>query len=187
MLTTGLVTKNSSATEQEVTDLRPLPVTSGSYEPSASFTRPADTNAYSAGDALSNSTSAPVVLTFSNAAPSAGGKMVVINATLEIDANAVPSGMGAFRLHLYGTSPTAINDSAAYDLPSGDRAKYLGWVDLPLPTLLGSTMFSQNVSDRTQFTAASGTIYGILQTVAGYTPTSAVVKTLKLKLVQVGA
>lgn len=162
----------------------PVPVRGAGFSSSASKTRPNDTNAYSAGDVLAESTSAGTVWTFTSIAPSGGGKILITNASLEIDVAAVPSGMTTFRLHLYSTSPTAINDNAAMDLPSGDRAKYLGFIELPTPLAITSTLWSeteaQNYAIRKQVVAASDTLYGILQTVGAYTPTAQVVKKVTL-------
>lgn len=153
------------------------------FNASASFTRPNDTNAYTALDVLSDSTSAPTVLTFASIGPTAG-KVILTRATLEIDVSAIPSGMGAFRIHLYNASPTAINDNAAYDLPSGDRTKYLGFIEIPTPYDLGSTLWADTEAMfqpiRMEIQLVTSSIYGIPQTVAGYTPTASVVKKINL-------
>lgn len=180
----GIVAKNAAGTEQEVTYQTPLPITLAAYSSSATFTRPNDTNAYAAGDVIADSTSTPNVLTFAAIGP-AGGRTKIVTATLEIDSNSIPSGSGPLRLHLYSSAPTAIADNAAFDLPSGDRAKYVGWIDLPLPTLLGSTAFSQNINDRTELPLAAGssTLYGILQTTTAFTPVASVVRKITLSAV----
>lgn len=156
---------------------------SPSFSVSASFTRPNDTNAYTALDVESDSTSSPTVLTFANIGP-VGGKILLTRVTHEIDVSAIPSGMGAFRIHLYNASPTAINDNAAFDLPSGDRTKYLGFIEIPTPYDLGSTLWADTEAMfqpiRMEITLVTGTIYGILQTVAGYTPTAQAVKKITL-------
>lgn len=159
------------------------------YGSSATFTRPNNTNPYDALDVVSDSTSAPTVLTFANIGPSGGGKVILTLLSLEIDVSAIPSGMGAFRLHLYSSAPTAINDAAAFDLPSGDRAKYLGFIETPTPYDLGATLWSctedMGFPIRKLVTLASSTAYGILQTVNGYTPTAQAVKKVSLNSVGV--
>ena len=151
---------------------------------SANFTRPDDTNAYGAGDVVCNSTSAPAVLTFTDVGPSAGGEVWITALGLRIDAAAVPAGMTQMRLHLYNAAPTPINDNAAYDLPSGDRAKYLGFIDLPTPVDNGATLWSSTeeffYQIRKQVTLVGANLYGILMTVGAYTPTALVVKTLDI-------
>lgn len=181
--------KNASNTEVPVDAATGLPTQGIGYSSSASQTRPSDTNAYAALDVIADSTSAPTVLTFANIAPAGGGKILIDRLTYEIDVAAIPSGMIGHRLHLYSTAPTAINDNAAYDLPAGDRAKYLGFIETPTPLDLGSTLWSdteaQGFPIRLQVTAASSTLYGILQTLGAFTPTSAAVKTLTLHAVAV--
>lgn len=196
----GASTTNLQNAGSLVSSSNPLPVTGGgtagtpsanvtsvqglAYSSSASKTRPNDTTAYAALDVLAESDSAGTVWTFSNIAPSTGGTIILYRATLRIDVSAIPSGMGNFRMHLYSTAPTAINDNAAYDLPSGDRAKYVGFVEIPTPLDLGATLFADTSSQGYSFTmpvvAASGTLYGIFQTVNGYTPTAQAVKTVTL-------
>lgn len=150
----------------------------------ASFTRPNDTNAYGANDVVCNSTSAPAVLTFADVGPSGGGEVWITGVDLRIDAAAVPAGMTIMRLHLYNAAPTPINDNAAFDLPSGDRAKYLGFIDLPTPVDVGATLWSSTeelfYAVRKQVTLASANLYGILVTVTAYTPTAEVVKTVRV-------
>lgn len=195
--TIGVAYRNSSNIAQAVDTSNPLPVvafppttaSTAGYSASASKTRPNDTNAYAALAVVCESASAGTVWTFSGIGPSGGGKVIIDAMTLEIDVSAIPSGMGAFRLHLYSTAPTAINDNAAYDLPSGDRAKYLGYVETPTPLDLGSTLWSETEAlgfpIRKQVTLASSTLYGILQTVAAYTPTAQAVKKVTLHAVGV--
>lgn len=165
----------------------PTSTISAGYSSSASKTRPNDTNAYAALDVVCESASAGTVWTFSNIGPTGGGKVIIDQMTLEIDVSAIPSGMGAFRLHLYSTSPTAINDNAAFDLPSGDRAKYLGFIETPTPYDLGATLWSATEDlafpVRKQVALASSTIYAMLQTVGAFTPTASAVKTITLHAV----
>ena len=158
------------------------------YSSSASKTRPNDTTAYAALDVIAEDASAGTVWTFANIGPAAGGKILLTRVSLRIDVNAIPAGMGAFRLHLYNAAPTAINDNAAYNLPSGDRAKYLGYVEIPSPLDLGDTLYADTEAMgfpiRMQLTLpaeASGSLFGILQTVAGFTPTAQAVYNLALE------
>lgn len=163
----------------------PASIIPAAFSSSASVTRPADTSAYTAGDVVSDSTSAPTVLTFASIGPS-GGRVLITSADIRIDVSAVPSGMGIFRLHLYDAAPTAINDNAAYNLPSGDRAKYLGYLDITAPGDLGDTLYGtlDTVRKQVKLAAASTSIYGILESRGAYTPTSAAVKTIRIRSVQ---
>jgi hypothetical protein len=48
----------------------------------------------------------------------------------------------AWRLHLYNvTPPSAIADDSPFDIASGDRASYLGYIDIPAATDWGSSLY----------------------------------------------
>lgn len=47
-----------------------------------------------------------------------------------INLTSVPSGMTAFRLHVWDSQPTDIADNAVFSAAAADRAKYCGYVDL---------------------------------------------------------
>lgn len=150
------------------------------YRSSNTFTRPSDTTAYTAGDAIGD-TGGSAILTLANIGP-AGGHVFITDVSLEIDVAAIPAGMTTFRLHLYDASPAAIADNAVWDLAGGDRALYHGYVDLQTPLDLGSTLYSQNTGINKKIKLATGvtSLFAILQTIGGYTPTSAAVKVLKV-------
>lgn len=158
------------------------PVSPAGYTSSASKPRSSDTNAYTAGDVLSESASAGTVWTFENLGPS-GGRIMLTSVSIRWDAAALPSGANTFRVHLYDAAPTAINDNAAYDLPSGDRTKYLGYVDIPPPSDLGATLWGQDDTVRKQLklASASTSLYAIVEQLGAYTPTSAAVYTITLR------
>jgi hypothetical protein len=141
----------------------------------ASFTRPADTTAYAAKDAVSNSTTAPTVLTFTGAGRAAGGTGYITGVRLTTD----QSTNGAqFRLHLYAIAPTAINDNAAQTLLWADRAKRIGYIDIgPLVTEgAGSDAAGAlNADIRLPYKCdtADTHLYGLLETLTAFTPASA--------------
>lgn len=165
----------------------PVPVAGAGYKSSNTLTRVADTTAYAAGDVLgiNNAGSAgAAALTFANMAPSSGGDIIFTDAELEIDKNAVPSGMTSFRLYLYSvTPPSALLDNQSWDLPSGDRASYLGYIDLGTPVDLGSTLYVQSSSINLKRTLASSSVFGYLVTNGGYTPASGDVHKITLHAV----
>ena len=141
----------------------------------ASFTRPADTTAYTAKDAVSNSTSAPTVLTFTNLARVNAGSGYIVKARLITNQSTC---IARFRLHLFHTAPTAINDNAAYTLLYTNAAIRLGYIDFPACQTEGSgsdAANAQNDTVRLAFVcaAASRTIYGVLETIDAFTPASA--------------
>lgn len=145
------------------------------YTPAKTFTRTADTNAYTAGDVIgidASGSPGSAIHSLTNAGP-AGGQIVITGASLLIALSSVPAGMTSFRLHLYDASPTAILDNAAWDLPSGDRSSYLGYIDLGTPVDVGSSLFVQSDQARqVKLAASSTTLYAILVTNGGYTPAS---------------
>lgn len=150
----------------------PVPVRGDATAVSATFTRTADTEAYAALDVVGAAVTADI--DFANVASANGSVCLIVGARLEIDIAAIPSGMDGFRLHLYNAAPTAIADNAAFDLPSGDRAKYLGYITLNAPVDLGATLWSNtDLAFAIKCGAATTTIYGMLQTLGAYTPSSA--------------
>jgi hypothetical protein len=158
-------------------------LTSTAYSVSVTNTRPANTTTYAATDVVGGTPTA--VLTFASIGPS-GGRIEIIGSSLEIDVAAVPSGMTSFRLHLYSvTPPSALADDAAWDLPAGDRASYLGYIDLGTPADLGSTLYVQDETVRKPIKLATGstTIYGYLVSNGAYVATSAAVKVITLHAV----
>lgn len=135
-----------------------------------SVTRPNDTIGYTAGDVVG---AAAAAIAFPTMGPSEGGEVIITSLAFERDVTAVISGEASYRLHLYSvTPPSALADNAAFDLPSGDRAAYLGWIDIPTPTDLGSTLYVAVDGINKQVTLASGSLYGYLATVGAYTPTA---------------
>lgn len=78
----------------------------------ATLTRPNDTNAYAAGDEISNSTSAPTIITLSNIARFSGGTGVIqgVCATFSDNWATKPS----LELWIFDTTSTPSNDNAAF-------------------------------------------------------------------------
>lgn len=136
------------------------------YIAPVTITRPANTTAYTALDVVGG------VLTISSAGPS-GGSVILAGTRLELDIAAVPTGMTYFLLHLYSaTPPSAYADNAAWDLPSGDRSVYLGYVNVGTPTDLGSTLYVEVNQINKLLKLTTSTLYGYLVTATGYTPAS---------------
>ena len=140
----------------------------------ATLTRPSDTTAYTAKDAVSNSTSAPTVLTFADLARVNAGSGYIVKARLMTNQS---TNTARFRLHLYHTAPTAINDNAAHTLLWANRANRLGYIDFAATQTEGSgsdAATSQNDTVRLPFVCASGSraVYGLLETLDAFTPAS---------------
>lgn len=163
-----------------------LTIDGRSYRSSATITRPSDTTAYTAKDVIGD-TGGSAVWQFTNAG-SSGGYVLVQSVELLVHATSVPSGMAAFRLHLYSESPTAIADNAAFDLVSGDRAIYLGFVDISTPEDMGSTLYNQSDYPGRLLKLATGStsLYAQLETKGAFTPGSATVYELRIKTLEAG-
>jgi hypothetical protein len=140
--------------------------TQGYTSGKVAITRPANVTAYSANDVVGGA------ITFPTMGPSGGGQVMITSTKFELDIAALPSGMSSFYLYLYNvTPPSAIADNGAFDIPSGDRASFLGKILLGVPVDEGSTLFVQSDQINAQITVPSGaSVFGYLVTTAGYTP-----------------
>ena len=139
-------------------------------------TRPANVTAYTAGDVVGGA------ITFTSLAAS-GGYLMLTGADLRYDVAAIPTGMTSFRLYLYdATPPSALADNAAFDLQAGDRAAYLGFVDIGSVADMGSTLCAQvDQLNKLLKQNASTSLFGYLVTNGGYTP-AANSETLQVRL-----
>ena len=162
----------------------PVEPKSPAFSSTASFTRQNNTTAYDAGDVVGALVAA---LEFKNIGPSDGGDVLITKAEFRIDVSSVPAGMSTFTLQLYSvTPPSALADAATWDLPSGDRASYLGSINLGTPVDLGATLYTKVTGINEQYVIpAGGALYAYLVTVGAYTPTAQAVYTVKLKSIGV--
>ena len=162
-----------------------LTLASVGYDVAVSLTRTADTNVYAANDVIGAATGSTAALTFTAIGPSAGSIMITA-AELEIDAAAIISGETSYRLYLYNvTPPSALGDNAAWDLGSGDRASYLGYIDLGTPVDLISTLYVQTNNINKHIKLASANLFAYLVTIGTYTPTASRVHKITLHAVAV--
>ncbi|WP_068877494.1 MULTISPECIES: hypothetical protein [unclassified Phenylobacterium] len=138
------------------------------YNSAVTITRPGNTTAYAATDTVGGP------LTFPNAGPSGGGSVIITGAQLELDIGVIPSGMTSFRLYLYNvTPPSALSDNDPWDLSAGDRASFMGYLDLGSPLDLGSTCYVEvNNLVKQVVVSSGGSLYAYLVTTTGYTPAS---------------
>jgi hypothetical protein len=163
-----------------------LTVDGKAYRSTVTITRPSNTTAYTAGDVVGD-TGGSAILTLSSIGPS-GGFVLIQSAALIFSDSTVPSGMGAFRIHLFSSSPTAIADNAPFDLTSGERAAYMGYIDLSAPQDLGSTIYTQvDYPGRLiKLAAASTTLFAEIETRGAYTPVSASTVELRVSTLEAG-
>ncbi len=163
-----------------------LTVDGKAYRAAVTVTRPSNTTAYAAGDVVGD-TGGSAILTLSSIGPS-GGYVLVQSVRLLIGATSVPSGMSSFRVHFYTVSPTAIADNAAFDLVSGDVANYAGFVDLPAPQDLGSTLFTQldYCGLAVKLASASTSLFAEIETRGAFTPASGTLFDLRVMTLEAG-
>lgn len=170
-----------------------LTVDGKGYRSTVSITRPSNTTGYTAGDVIGIADSGTpanagsAIHTLTTIGPS-GGYILLQSAALIFSDSSVISGMGAFRVHLYGSSPTAILDNAAFDLVSGDRAAYMGYFDLPAPLDLGSSLYTQadSIGRQIKLASASTSLFVEIETRGAYTPASGSTIELRLSAMEVG-
>lgn len=132
--------------------------------------RPANTTAYATKDAISDSATSPTILTFINCARSSGGSGYITKARMMTDQAANTS---AFRLHLYDATLSGVNDNAAQTVLYTNRASYQGYIDFPYAATDGSdTATSQATQPPFPFVASGTSLFGMLETINGFTPAS---------------
>jgi hypothetical protein len=170
-----------------------LTVDGKAYRAAVTITRPSNTTAYTAGDVIGVADSGTpanagsAIITLPSIGPS-GGYVLVQSVRLMIGLTSVTSGMAGFRLHLYTASPTAILDNAAFDLVSGEVANYAGFIDLPTPQDLGSTLVTQVDYPGTlvKLASASTSLFAELETRGAYTPASGTLYDLRVLTLEAG-
>jgi hypothetical protein len=105
---------------------------------------------------------------FASMGPSAG-RIMITSASLEIDGGTAEA--TAWRLYLYNvTPPSALSDTTTFDVPSGDRASYLGYVDLGTAVDLGSTQWVETNIINKQIKLAGTGLFGYLVNLTTLTP-----------------
>ena len=150
---------------------------------SVTITRPDNTTAYGAGDVFGSDPAANIE--FENVVPTPGGHLYITDLKLVVALSAVPAGMAAWTLHLYDAEPTAIVDNAAWTLLAADASKYLGSIAITAPTDLGGALvtWEKGINMKRKCAEDVSSIFGVLVTDAGYTPTSEEEITLQLETV----
>jgi hypothetical protein len=158
----------------EVSSSNPLPVGGKSVQKSASFTRPSDTTAYAANDAIADSTTAPTLLSFANCANAVGGQGYIVKTRLLTNQKTCTA---RFRLSFYHTAPSPVNDNAPKPMLYANKDKLIGRIDLdPCNTEDTSSDAAYALSTTLMpyvCAAADTTIYCILTTLDAFTPASA--------------
>lgn len=152
---------------------------------SAEFTRPANTTAYTAGDVVSDSTSATTLLAISGCARVSQGSGYITGIRVIADQKSITPRL---RIHVYNASnPTVAVDNAAMKILYADIGKRIGSIDLIALTTATDTANStssqaQALDIRVPFVcaAASTTLYLLIETLDAFTPANAGKFTIQL-------
>jgi hypothetical protein len=153
----------------------------------ASFTRPNDTNAYTSGDVINNSTSSPLVLTFPRATIDAGGNSILQEVILTSSANQATK--LDCELWLFDTTITPDNDNAVFtptdaemltivavvaisasSWKGGDATVGAGGNALVVLPNLSIPINTRKSGGAAGATAGTNDLYGVLVARAAYTP-----------------
>lgn len=141
-------------------DVDVLTLPSQAYSASATFTPAAAS--HTAGDV--NGTAQQ----FSSIGPS-GGRIMITTATIEIDGGTAEA--TAWRLYLFNvTPPSALADDDPFVLASGDRASYLGYVELGTAADIGDTQWNEFSNINKQLLLSSANLFGYLVNLSTLTP-----------------
>ena len=136
-------------------------------------TRPADTTAYAANDAICESASAGTVWTFTSIARIPGGTFKLSMANI---ASNVAAETERLELDLYSEAPTAINDNAEATQLYANFALYLGTLSFPAlaKKTANSNMAVASIEqlDWDIRVTGSSNLIGILRTLDAFTPVS---------------
>lgn len=150
---------------------------------SASFVRPANTDAYAAGDLIANSVTAGSVAPLSLPVAREAGKGGMIRR-----ARIRKSGAGVvnslFRVHLYSALPTVSNgDNGAW--LTNQAATYLGAIDVSVDRAFtdGAAGNGTPIAGF-EINTVADTVFALIEARAAYTPVSGETFTLSLEILQ---
>lgn len=135
------------------------------YSVKVSVTRPANATPYTAGDVFGGAFEIPLI-------GPVGATILIRSVEFEYDVAALPSGMTTCKLALFNvTPPSAIADNGVWtEIPSGDRAAWLG--EVPLGTLVdrGATLYIESTGIDKQVKLVTSSLWAYNITAGGFTP-----------------
>lgn len=147
----------------------------------ATFVRPADTTAYTAGDVVGPVTT-PAVQKLTGVGRANGGTGKIVDLKIICDLATITN--GTFRVHFFNATLTPAADNAVFAGLQLNGANYLGYVDPPIlvadaaGSLSGMTEQNAGIGPTKglplQFVCASGdtALYAVIIALAAYTPSS---------------
>lgn len=139
------------------------------------FTRPANTTAYTAGDAVGDSTSALTMQELANAARVSGGSGYIVGVRLATDKKSITP---RIRVHFFSANgATLANDNEAWKDLYADSSKRVGYVDLPAMTTGTDTTNSDmsrslDLTVRVPYVCNATSLYYVLEALDAFTPAS---------------
>lgn len=157
----------------------------------ATITRPTDTNVYAPGDVICNSTSAPVILQFTNCVRNNNGSGVIQSMTMTDSANETIKLDGD--LFLYDTTVAMDNDNSPFTPTDAEQATCIGVVQFSggsfragLAGAGGNGQYPDSVSKGIPFVCKGGAkiIYGVFIARNAYVPISGEVFTFRMSILQ---
>lgn len=163
---------------------------------SANFTRPNDTNAYTIGDVICNSTSAPVIMTFKT--PTIDGSSILMTAT--VTSSACQATKPYLRLWLFDATVVMDNDNATFTPTDTEMGTLLDVIAFPDTSWLGGDLTAgatgnamcnaQNLWLPISTVAGDGklvlpdnNLYGVLIAGNAYTPVAQEIFTVRIGFV----
>lgn len=154
------------------------------------FTRPSNTTAYTIGDVVCNSTSAPTIMTFQNVARVANGSGVIIGAELIVSSNQTTKGV--FNLFLFDTTVGIDNDNSPFTPTDAEMKTKIAVIPFSTATAGditagagGNCTYEADTTNKGFVCTGGGTsIFGVLVAANAYTPTADEVFTIRLVVAQ---
>lgn len=145
-------------------------------------TRPADTTAYTASDAISNSTSAPTAggFTIANAARISGGSCQLVDVMIATAADAATRLAG--EIYLFDQAVTNINDNAAFAVSDTEIKTCVGVIPFSLFDAGNNGLAQVVVPPMICTCVGSADLRFLLRARNAYTPVSAEVLSFAFKL-----
>jgi hypothetical protein len=142
------------------------------YVETIEITRPANTTAYTAKDAINSSTSEPVAFEFEQMAITNGGGGMLMDIKVESDMTTIAS--TTLRLWFFNEAPSSIiSDNAAFANAYTDRDKRIFYVDVEMDAQEGSsTSIVGQASVIKEYKCADTSLFMQVETIEGFTPTS---------------
>lgn len=151
---------------------------------STDITRPADTTAYAANDALSNSTSAPTSggFTLSSIARKSGGSVLITDVIVTTDNDPATPLQG--EIFLFNQAVTNINDNTAFAVSDTEIKTCVGRIAFALEDVGNNEFFHAQNLNILATCSGSANLRFLIRVKNAYTPASAEVITVIVKAIQ---